>query len=92
MLALNAFLGVTASVIMSSLRQAIVPDHLLGRVNSVMTFAGSGIGLTAGSLTGGLLATALGIGAPFLISAALIAAACVFVPRISRTLRQAAVA
>lgn len=84
---MNAFFGVTASVIMSSLCQAIVPDHLLGRVNSVMTFAGSGIGLTAGSLTGGLLTTVLGIGASFLISAA-----CVFVPRISPALRQAAVA
>ena len=86
MLALNAFLGVTANVLMNSLRQVIVPDRLLARVNSVMGLIAVGISLPTGSLAGGLLADRLGLRAPFFASAALIAGAAVLVPRVAGTL------
>jgi predicted MFS family arabinose efflux permease len=86
MLALNAFLGVTANVLMNSLRQLIVPDRLLARVNSVMGLIAVGISLPTGSLAGGLLADRLGLRGPFFVSAALIAGAAVLVPRVAGTL------
>ena len=42
------------NVITVSLRQAIIPDHLLGRVNSVYRFLGWGM-MPIGSLVGGLV-------------------------------------
>lgn len=86
MLALNACLGVTANVLMNSLRQAIVPNRLLARVNSVMGLLGVGISLPTGSLASGVLADRFGLRAPFFVSAALIACAAVLVPRVSASL------
>jgi MFS family permease len=43
-----------------SLRQAVTPDHLLGRVNSAMHLLFRGI-LPVGSLAGGMIAQAIGI-------------------------------
>jgi predicted MFS family arabinose efflux permease len=57
-------------VIVATLRQRAVPDHLLGRVTSVYSLIDLG-GAALGSLAGGLLAHALGLTAPFLIAAAL---------------------
>jgi MFS family permease len=45
------------NVITVSLRQRIIPDHLLGRVNSVYRFFGWGT-ISLGTLLGGLLVTA----------------------------------
>jgi hypothetical protein len=42
------------NVITVSLRQAIIPDHLLGRVNSVYRFLAWGM-MPIGSLVGGLV-------------------------------------
>ena len=42
------------NVITVSLRQAIIPDHLLGRVNSVYRFLGWGM-MPIGSFVGGLV-------------------------------------
>jgi predicted MFS family arabinose efflux permease len=86
MLALNSFAGITASVLLSSLRQHIVPNELLARVNSVMGLLGMGIGLPLGSIAGGLLAHSLGLRSPFYISAALIALAAISIPAMARAM------
>ena len=73
----TGFLVILWNVITVSLRQAIIPDHLLGRVNSVYRFFGWGT-ISLGSLLGGVLVTAgeplLGrewaLRAPFLVAAA----------------------
>lgn len=54
MLALGWFWGVVWNVITVSLRQTIIPDRLLGRVNSVYRFFGWGM-MPLGSLLGGVL-------------------------------------
>ena len=54
------------NVVTVSLRQSIVPDHLLGRVNSAYRLLGWGT-MPIGAALGGLLATHLGLRAPFLI-------------------------
>lgn len=55
-----------------TLRQKVVPEQLLGRVNSVYnTFSIGGFAL--GSLMGGLLARAFGLTAPFWVAAAAVA-------------------
>ncbi len=65
--------GATAvlwNVITVSLRQAVIPDHLLGRVNAVYRFLGWGA-MPIGALTGGLLADAFGLRAPFVAASAI---------------------
>ena len=52
--AVEVGLGAMWNVITVSLRQAIIPDHLLGRVNSVYRFLGWGM-MPIGSLVGGLV-------------------------------------
>jgi MFS family permease len=54
MFALGAFTAVLWNVITVSLRQLIIPDHLLGRVNSVYRFFGWGM-MPIGIFLGGLL-------------------------------------
>jgi MFS family permease len=55
-----------------TLRQKVVPEQLLGRVNSVYnTFSMGGFAL--GSLLGGLLARGFGLTAPFWVAAAAVA-------------------
>jgi MFS family permease len=51
---IEAGLGSLWNVITVSLRQAIIPDHLLGRVNSVYRFLGWGM-MPIGALVGGLV-------------------------------------
>ncbi|MGI8679970.1 MAG: MFS transporter [Jatrophihabitans sp.] len=82
LLASNATCGVGASVLLSSTRQALVPPHLLARVNSIVGMTAIGIGLPLGSLVGGGIASWLGLRAPFVLSAILVAACCLFLPRI----------
>ena len=55
----EASLGSLWNVITVSLRQAIIPDHLLGRVNSVYRFLGWGM-MPIGSLVGALVVAADG--------------------------------
>jgi predicted MFS family arabinose efflux permease len=75
--------GVVWNIITVSLRQQIIPDHLLGRVNSVYRFLGWG-SMPLGALVGGLLANAYGLRAPWLVGGAVVAVALVLaLPRIT---------
>jgi MFS family permease len=55
------------NVITVSLRQAIVPPYLLGRVNSAYRLLGWG-SMPIGSLLGGVLAASFGLRVPFLVA------------------------
>ena len=68
-LAVNGFLGVWWNVITVSLRQQIVPEHLLGRVNSVYRTFGWG-SLPLGALAGGFLAHATSLRVPWFAAGA----------------------
>ena len=71
------FTGMLWNVITVSLRQTIIPDHLLGRVNSVYRFFGWGM-MPIGSLLGGVVVAAAsswvgrsqGLRWPFYVAAA----------------------
>ncbi|WP_166352349.1 MFS transporter [Phytoactinopolyspora limicola] len=76
-LTVSGFLVVLWNVITVSLRQSIIPDHLMGRVNSVYRFFGWGT-ISLGSLLGGVI-VAIGeplfgrewaLRTPFLVAAA----------------------
>jgi MFS family permease len=70
--ALLATLGLALTVwnvIVVSLRQAIVPDRLVGRINSTFQLLSMGM-LPLGAALGGILGRALGLRAPFLITGA----------------------
>jgi len=56
--AISAFFGVLWNVITVSLRQTIIPDHLLGRVNSVYRFFAWGM-MPIGLAIGGLLVSGI---------------------------------
>ena len=78
------------NIITVSLRQQIVPDHLLGRVNSVYRFLGWG-SQPLGALIGGLLANAYGLRVPWWVGADLTAVCLVLaVPRITTNAIEAA--
>ena len=78
--ALTAATAVVWNVITVSLRQSLIPDGLLGRVNSVYRFLGWGM-MPIGSILGGLIVAwldpvvgrELALRAPFLIAAGLTA-------------------
>ncbi|MFA9445352.1 MFS transporter [Egicoccus sp. AB-alg6-2] len=74
--AMYGFAAVTWNVITVSLRQRLVPDELLGRVNSVFRFLGWGA-MPFGALVGGLTATAFGLRAPWFTAAAVMSVAIV---------------
>ena len=63
------FTTVTWNVLTVSLRQSIVPEHLLGRVNSVYRLLAWGT-MPVGAGVGGLLATWFGLRGPFLVGGA----------------------
>ena len=56
--AISSFFGVLWNVITVSLRQTIIPDHLLGRVNSVYRFFAWGM-MPIGLAVGGLLVSGI---------------------------------
>ncbi len=58
------------NVVTVSLRQAIVPDELLGRVNGAYRLVGLGF-MPIGAILGGLLANAFGLRAPFIVAGAM---------------------
>lgn len=70
--ALYGFAAVSWNVITISLRQRLVPDELLGRVNSVFRFLGWGA-MPLGALVGGLTASVFGLRAPWFAAAGLMA-------------------
>ena len=55
---ITMFTGILWNVITVSLRQAVIPDRLLGRVNSVYRFFGWGM-IPIGGLIGGALVAVL---------------------------------
>lgn len=78
------------NIITVSLRQQIVPDQLLGRVNSAYRFLGWG-SIPLGALAGGWLADAYGLRVPFLAGGAVTAVALVWaLPRITTKAIEAA--
>jgi hypothetical protein len=62
------------NVTLLSLRQAIVPDRLMGRVVGAIRLIGFG-SIPVGALLGGVVARELGLRAPFLLGAAVLALA-----------------
>jgi MFS family permease len=60
------FATIVWNVITVSLRQTIIPDEILGRVNSTYRFIGWGA-IPVGALAGGLLADNFGLRAPFVV-------------------------
>ena len=66
-LAVGGFGGLVWNVLTVSLRQSLVPDELLGRVNSAYRLFGWGT-MPLGAISGGLIATAFGLRAPFLVA------------------------
>jgi MFS family permease len=72
MLMLLSVAGVVWNILTTSLRQSIVPDRLLGRVNSAHRFLAWGA-IPLGALLGGLLGRSFGLRVPFLVAAAVLA-------------------
>jgi len=72
MFAVGGLTSVLWNVITVSLRQSIIPDALLGRVNSVYRFLGWGT-MPIGAAVGGALAKGFGLRAPFYVSAGVLA-------------------
>jgi MFS family permease len=70
LLAASGAVVTITSVVTVSLRQQLVPDRLLGRVNSVYRMVGWGL-MPLGSLLGGLVAHRYGLRAPFLTAGVL---------------------
>jgi MFS family permease len=67
MLAGQGFAVTMWNVVTVSLRQQIVPAHLLGRVNSVYRLLGWGL-MPLGALAGGFVAHAAGLRAPYIVA------------------------
>jgi MFS family permease len=65
------FAGAVWNIQTVSFRQRIIPTELLGRVNSVYRLIAYGT-LPIGAISGGLLAQAINLGAPFLINGVLL--------------------
>lgn len=74
LLALNGYANTLWGVMSVSLRQEVVPSHLLGRVNSVYRMLASGL-MPLGALAGGLVAHELGVRAAYPVAGALRAVA-----------------
>jgi len=64
--AINGYASTMWNVITVSLRQQIVPRELFGRVNSAYRMIGWGL-LPVGAITGGFVADAFGLRAPYLL-------------------------
>ena len=67
LLAVQGFAVTVWNVVTISLRQRIVPAHLLGRVNSVYRMLGWGL-MPLGALAGGFVAHAAGLRAPYIVA------------------------
>jgi MFS family permease len=72
MMALEGAVGVVWNILTISLRQAIIPDRLLGRVSSVYRLVGLGAA-PIGALLGGVLARSFGLRFPFLLTSGCLA-------------------
>jgi MFS family permease len=67
LLAVQGFSVTMWNVVTVSLRQRVVPGHLLGRVNSVYRMLGWGL-MPLGALAGGFVAHADGLRAPYIVA------------------------
>jgi MFS family permease len=67
LLAAQGFSVTMWNVVTVSLRQRIIPGHLLGRVNSVYRMLGWGL-MPLGALAGGFTAHAAGLRAPYIVA------------------------
>jgi MFS family permease len=67
LLASQGFSAAMWNVVTVSLRQRVVPGHLLGRVNSVYRMLGWGL-MPLGALAGGFVAHAGGLRAPYIVA------------------------
>ena len=72
MYAVQAASSTLFTIVTLSLRQQLIPDHLLGRVNSVYRWFAAG-GMALGALAGSFVAEAFGLRAPYFLAAALLA-------------------
>ena len=81
MFAIHGFTSVTWNVITVSMRQSIIPDRLLGRVNSVYRLVGWG-SMPVGAALGGLLADGFGLRAPYVVAAVALAAMAVIASKL----------
>jgi MFS family permease len=72
LLAAQGFSVAMWNVVTVSLRQRVVPGHLLGRVNSVYRMLGWGL-MPLGALAGGFVAHAAGLRAPYIVAGLLCA-------------------
>jgi MFS family permease len=72
MLMLLSVSGVVWNILTTSLRQSIVPDRLLGRVNSAHRFLAWGA-IPLGALLGGFLGSTMGLRVPFFAASAVLA-------------------
>jgi MFS family permease len=87
---IGGFVAMAWNVVTVSLRQAIIPDRLLARVNSVYRLLAWGT-MPIGAALGGLLADLFGLRAPFLVGAAVVGAmAFVTLPIVNNTTLAAA--
>jgi MFS family permease len=68
-LAVNGFATTMWNIVTTTLRQQLVPSTMLGRVTSVYKMIGWGL-IPLGTLTGGLVAHALGVRAPYELAGA----------------------
>ena len=83
MLGISGVTGAVFGVVGVSLRQAIVPDRLMGRVVSAFRVLGYGV-VPVGAILGGAIARTLGLRAPFLLGAAvLVVAALMALPAVN---------
>lgn len=89
-LGLGAFMATSSQVVVSSLRQAAVPDHILGRVTSAYRLIVLGV-VPLGAAAGGLIASFFQVSTVFYVSAAgMLAGAILSLARLpNRTIRSA---
>ena len=67
----SGFFNMTWNIIVVSLRQRIIPDRLMGRINSVYRLLAWG-SMPVGAALGGLVAREFGLRAPFIVGAAVV--------------------
>ena len=89
-LAVGGFAGLVWNILTVSMRQSLVPDELLGRVNSAYRMLGWGT-MPIGAISGGLIASAFGLRAPFVFAgtSALLLAAWISTRVTNRSIRRA---
>lgn len=88
MMAGVSFGGGLWNVVTSSLRQRLVPEHLLGRVQSTHRLLSWGA-IPLGTLVGGLLAKGFGLRIPFLVASAVLAIGAMVVTPLLRNATEA---